>query len=44
MQGGATLNINSHWNAINQVTNGGTIEVTGDMNCNNSIFLNACSL
>jgi len=42
--GGATLNINSHWNAINQVTNGGTIEVTGDMNCNNSIFLNACSL
>jgi len=42
--GGAYLVINSHWNAINQVTNNGKIEVFGDMNCNNSIFLNACAL
>jgi len=34
----------THWNAINWVENYKTIEVMGDMNCNNSIFLNACKL
>ncbi|MFH1160531.1 MAG: LruC domain-containing protein [bacterium] len=38
------LTINSHWNAINPVTNNGTIEVFGDMNCNNAEFLNTCAL
>jgi LruC domain-containing protein len=38
------LLINSHWNVINEATNNGTIEVMGDMNCNNAVFLNACAL
>jgi LruC domain-containing protein len=42
--GGAYLAINSHWNVINECTNLGTIEVFGDMNCNNSEFLNSCAL
>ena len=39
-----TLTIFNSWNVINPVVNNGTIVVNGDMNCNNSSFLNACSL
>jgi LruC domain-containing protein len=42
--GGAYTHIMDKWNVINQATNLGTIEVDGDQECNNSIFLNACAL
>ena len=42
--GGAYMHIKDKWNVINQVTNLGTIEVNGDQECNNSIFLNSCAL
>ena len=38
------LTINSHWNLINAVTNNGTIEVFGELNCNNSTVTNDCSI
>ena len=42
--GGAELKITDKWNVVNQVTNLGKIEVQTDMECNNSIFINACAL
>ncbi len=40
-----TLNINNgQWNVINKVTNEGLIEVSGDINFNNSIVYNECAI